>query len=107
VVTGENNSFGAIKPIQKFDPLNGKWGALQLAGRVTQLNVDSDTFLLLDPNKSAGRAFAWTVGANWILNSNALIRADYEHVSFGGGGTTVNTNRLTEQVFATRFQLSF
>jgi phosphate-selective porin OprO/OprP len=107
VVTGEDNSFGAIKPIQKFDPLNGKWGALQLAGRVTQLNVDNDTFLLLDPNKSAGRAFAWTVGANWILNSNALIRADYEHVSFGGGGTTVNTNRLAEQVFATRFQLSF
>jgi phosphate-selective porin OprO/OprP len=107
VVTGEDNSFGAIKPIQKFDPLNGKWGALQLAGRVTQLNVDNDTFLLLDPNRSVGRAFAWTVGANWILNSNALIRADYEHVSFGGGGTTVNTNRLAEQVFATRFQLSF
>jgi phosphate-selective porin OprO/OprP len=107
VVTGEDNSFGAIKPIQKFSPLDGKWGALQLAGRVTQLNVDNDTFLLLDPNKSAGRAFAWTVGANWILNSNALIRADYEHVSFGGGGTTVNTNRLAEQVFATRFQLSF
>ncbi len=107
VVTGEDNSFGAIKPIQKFDPLNGTWGALQLAARWTEMDVDNDTFLLLDPNKSAGRASAWTVGANWILNSNALIRADYENVHFGGGGTTVNHNRDTEQVFATRFQLSF
>jgi phosphate-selective porin OprO/OprP len=47
------------------------------------------------------------VGANWILNSNALIRADYENVHFGGGGGALNVNRNTEQVFATRFQLSF
>jgi phosphate-selective porin OprO/OprP len=107
VVTGEDNSFGAIKPIQKFDPLNGKWGALQLAARWTEMNIDNNTFLFINPNSSAGRASAWTVGANWILNSNALIRADYENVHFAGGGTTVNQNRPTEQVFATRFQLSF
>jgi phosphate-selective porin OprO/OprP len=107
VVTGEDNSFGAIKPIQKFDPLNGKWGALQLAARFSELDVDNNTFLLLDPTKSAGRATAWTVGANWILNSNALIRADYENVHFGGGGGIVSSNRNTEQVFATRFQLAF
>jgi phosphate-selective porin OprO/OprP len=71
------------------------------------MDIDNDTFLLLNPNTSAGRASAWTLGANWILNSNALIRADYENVHFGGGGTTVNQNRPTEQVFATRFQLSF
>ena len=107
VVTGEDNSFGSIKPIQNFDPLNGRWGALQLAARWTEMAVDNNTFLLLDSNKSAGKASAWTVGANWYLNSNALIRADYENVSFGGGGGTANHNRNTEQVFATRFQLSF
>jgi phosphate-selective porin OprO/OprP len=107
VVTGEDNSFGAIKPIQKFDPFNGKWGALQLAARWTEMAIDNNTFVLLNPNTSAGRASAWTVGANWILNSNALIRADYENVHFGGGGGALNVNRNTEQVFATRFQLSF
>ena len=99
------NSFGAIRPIQAFNPLEGKWGALQLAGRYSQLDVDSDTFLFVDPTKSANQARAWTIGANWYLNANALIRTDYEQVSFDGGA--VKGNRPTEQVFATRFQLAF
>lgn len=106
VVTGEDNSFGAIKPIQQFSPLDGKWGALQFAARWSQLDVDNDTFLLLDPNKSSTQARAWAVGANWYLNNNALIRADYEQVSFDGGAAK-GGDRPTEQVFATRFQLSF
>ncbi|MDP1771878.1 MAG: porin [Methylobacter sp.] len=109
VVTGEDNSFSGIKPIQNFDPLKGKWGALQLAARYSELDVDGTTFTVLDPSKSASKARAWTVGANWFLNSNALIRADYENVSFdGGSGTIANvTSRPSESVFATRFQLSF
>jgi phosphate-selective porin OprO/OprP len=107
VLTGEDNTFGSIKPIQKFDPFNNQWGAWQLAARWTEMSVDQDTFILLDPNKSAGRASAWTAGVNWYLNSNALIRANYENVHFAGGGGVANTNRNTEQVFATRFQLSF
>ena len=106
VLTGEDNSFGAIKPIRAFNPLDGKWGALQLAARWSQLDVDSDTFVFVDPNKSANQARAWTVGANWYLNNNALIRTDYEQVSFDGGAKN-GGNRPSEQVFATRFQLSF
>jgi phosphate-selective porin OprO/OprP len=109
VVTGEDNSFNGIKPIQNFDPLHGKWGALQLAARYSELDVDNVTFQLIDPSKAASKARAWTLGANWYLNSNALIRADYENVSFeGGAGTAARvTNRPNEQVFATRFQLAF
>lgn len=109
VVTGEDNSFAGVKPIQNFDPLNGKWGALQLAARYSELDVDNSTFVIVDPSKSASKARAWTIGANWFLNSNAIIRADYENVSFdGGAGTSSNvTDRPNEQVFATRFQLAF
>ncbi len=106
VVTGEDNSFGAIKPIQNFSPLDGKWGALQLAARWSEMNIDRGTFVILDPNKSASQARAWTVGANWYLNPNALIRADYEQVSFSGGAKG-GRDRPTEHVFGTRFQLSF
>ncbi|MDD5755156.1 MAG: porin [Methylococcales bacterium] len=106
VLTGEDNSFGGIKPIRPFNPLDGKWGALQFAARYSQLDVDNDTFIFLDPNKSATQARAWTLGANWYLNINALIRADYEQVSFDGGAAK-GGDRPTEQVFATRFQLSF
>lgn len=106
VVTGEDNSFGPIKPIQNFNPLDGKWGALQFAARWSEIDIDESTFQLIDPNKSANHATAWALGANWFLNSYALIRADYEQVSFKGGAAN-GGDRPTEQVFATRFQLSF
>jgi phosphate-selective porin OprO/OprP len=109
VLTGEDNSFGAIKPIQNFSPLDGKWGALQIAARWSEISIDKSTFLLLDPSQSASRATAWTVGLNWFLNSYALIRADYEQVSFTGGAGTIAkvADRPTEHVFGTRFQLAF
>jgi len=109
VLTGEDNTFAGVKPIRSFDPLKGNWGALQLAARYSELDVDDSTFAIIDPSKSATKAKAWTVGANWYLNSNALIRADYENVSFnGGGGTSTRvTDRPNEQIFATRFQLAF
>ena len=106
VVTGEDNSFGGVKPIQNFDPFKGKWGALQLAARYSELDIDNETFRIIDPNQSASKAKAWTLGANWFLNSNAIIRADYENVSFDGGAAR-GRDRANEQIFATRFQLSF
>ena len=109
VVTGEDNTFSGVKPIRNFDPLKGNWGALQFAARYSELDVDNSTFVILDPSRSATKARAWTLGANWYLNSNAIIRADYENVSFSGGAGSITrvTDRPNEQVFATRFQLSF
>ncbi len=117
VVTGEDNTFNGVKPMRSFDPFKGSWGALQLVGRWSELDIDKSTFALLDPTKSISRATAYTVGANWFLNKNALIRLDYEDVSFlGGAGTFTGsgsttkysvTNRPTEQIFSTRFQLAF
>lgn len=108
VVTGEDNTFGAVKPIQNFSPLDGRWGALQFAARWSEMDIDNGTFKILDPTQSATHATAWTLGANWYLNSYALIRADYEQTSFDGGATAIKGgDRPTEQVFATRFQLSF
>ncbi|MEI7994384.1 MAG: hypothetical protein WCH01_05720 [Methylococcaceae bacterium] len=94
---------------------------MQIAARWTELSVDSDTFLILDPTKSARKATAGTFGANWFLNKYALIRFDYEYVSFDGGAGTSRTtgtgskavttynvaNRPSEQVISTRFQLAF
>jgi phosphate-selective porin OprO/OprP len=118
VVTGEDNQFEGVKPIRKFDPGKGTWGALQLAARWSQLTLDNDSFKLLDPTKSASEATEFTVGANWFLNKYSLIRFDYENVWFTGGAGTVGAttngvtsyniaNRPSEQVLSTRFQLAF
>jgi phosphate-selective porin OprO/OprP len=109
VLTGEDVTFNGVKPLQNFDPSKGTWGALQLVSRWNQLSVDDDTFKLLDPSKSASQVTAWAIGANWYLNKNAIIKADFENVNFNGGAgsTTKVTDRATEKVFATRFQLAF
>ncbi len=109
VVTGEDNAFTGIKPLRNFDPSKGAWGALQFAARWSELTVDSDTFKLIDASQSASKASAWTIGANWFLNKNTIVRTDFENVSFtGGAGTsTAVANRPSEKVFSTRFQLAF
>lgn len=109
VLTGEDNAFGAVKPIQNFSPLDGRWGAWQLAARWSEIDIDNSTFQVITPNQSASHATAWALGVNWYLNAYALVRADYEQVSFDGGAGTLAkvSDRPTEQVFATRFQLSF
>lgn len=82
---------------------------MQVAARWSELEVDDGTFEILNPAKSAQHATAWALGLNWFLNSNALIRADYEQTHFdGGAGTTAHVDdRPSEKVFATRFQLAF
>ena len=109
VLTGEDNTFQSVKPFKPFDPVSGNWGALQFAGRWSELNVDSSTFALIDPSKGAHDASSWTLGFNWFLNRNALIRADFEQTNYLGGAGTIHhiKNRPSEDVFATRFQLAF
>lgn len=119
VVTGEDNTFQSVKPRQAFDPLNGKWGALQLAARWSELDVDDDSFKvqringrafqMLDPSQSVSHASAWALGANWFLTKNVRFMADYEQTHFeGGAGTRTQVkDRPTEKVFSTRLQLVF
>jgi phosphate-selective porin OprO/OprP len=116
VLTGEDNTFQSVKPRRNFDPLNGSWGAFQLAARWTELDIDDDTFanqgtasspfILIDPAKSVSKASTWTLGANWFLNRYTRIMADYEQTYFDGGAAN-KKDRQMEKVFSTRFQLSF
>jgi phosphate-selective porin OprO/OprP len=109
VLTGEDNTFQSVKPMRPFNPLEGSWGAFQVAGRWSEFNVDNSAFTILDPTKSIKHATAWAVGVNWFINQNARIMADYEQTYYDGGAgiTRLVSNRPSENVFATRFQLAF
>jgi phosphate-selective porin OprO/OprP len=121
VLTGEDNSFGAIKPRKPFDPFNGSWGAVQVAARYTELDIDPDTFknfgtavapryLFADPRNSVQRASTWGLGINWFLNSNVKLSANYEQTHFKGGAMNAisqSINRPTENAFVTRFQFNY
>jgi phosphate-selective porin OprO/OprP len=44
LITGEDASFKGVKPKRNFDIDNGGWGAWELVGRYSELNIDKDAF---------------------------------------------------------------
>jgi len=108
LLTGEDASFKGVKPKRDFDLDKGGWGAWELVGRYSEIELDKDTFkdgaglyaaefggtstaaqaasrAYSDLTKSAESAHSWTAGVNWYLNSNAKISLNYEHTEFDGG----------------------
>lgn len=113
VITGEDSSFTGVTPRNAFDPRNGKWGAFQLVGRLSELDIDDAAFpLYANPLTSATEAHEWAVGLNWYLNRNVMFKASYARTTFDGGGAAGLTapaavTQRAEEVFFTRMQLSF
>jgi phosphate-selective porin OprO/OprP len=107
MLTGEKNSFRAIRPKRPFNPSSGGWGALQVAARAGQLTVDDGIFPVYS-NPGIWSRQSTTVGAalNWILNENLKLTLQYDYTSFLGGapdgGNAPDNNAITTQV-----QLSF
>jgi phosphate-selective porin OprO/OprP len=119
VLTGESAGFTGIAPERPFDPRTGGWGAWQLLGRVSQLEVGQNAFEgFSDPTLSARSAFSWALGFNWWLNQNVRFSASFSRTYFGGGGVINPIDPLTtvppatvshqdENVVFTRIQLAF
>ena len=107
VITGEKASFQSVTPRKEFNPRAGIFGAVELAGRYTQLNVDNEAFILkfANPNTSASRDRTWTAGVNWYFNRYLKLQLNYEQSSFKGGSTA--GNRQTEKVILSRLQVAF
>ncbi len=107
VVTGEDNTLRPIKVKRPFDPAVGRWGALQVAARAGQLQVDPGTFpIYADPDIWSRRTTTFGVVLNWLLNDNLRASLEYDYTSFLGGapdgGNAPDNNAIT-----TQFQLSF
>ena len=108
LLTGEDATYGNVKPKDFFVPATGKWGALQLVARVNRFDVDEATFSrgFADATRSVRQARAWGVGLNWIWNSNLKYVLDYEQTRFLGGAAA-GGDRPTEKSVQTRLQLSY
>jgi len=114
VLTGEDAAFaGGVVPRHAFDPTRGNWGALQLVGRYSELDVDRAAFPnFANPATSAHSLTEWAVGLNWYLNRNIKVSTSFSHGTFSGGGgagagAPAVVTRKDENVLFTRVQLAF
>lgn len=106
-LTGEANSFKAVNPLKPFAIGAPGWGALEIAARVGQLDVDDDAFpVFANPASSATESTSWGLGLNWHLNRNVKLNLNYEQTDFSGGGDTPLLAN-GEKVVLGRVQFSF
>jgi phosphate-selective porin OprO/OprP len=107
-LTGEANSYRPVPPGTAVTfAKDGGWGALELAARLTQLDVDDDAFpIYSDPATSATKATTWSVGANWHLNRNLKLTLAYDHTEFDADSGNPLADE-DEDVIITRVQFSF
>jgi phosphate-selective porin OprO and OprP len=119
LVTGESfadtykdGAFGRLKPTNNFNIGGSGWGALQLGIRYS--NFDGGDFVTtnatgtgkLSANKT-NQADAWTLGANWILNPNTRLIANYVHTSFDELVTVSGKSFDNEDAVTMRAQFDF
>lgn len=68
---GSDGEFKRLKPAKNFSlGSNGGWGALELAARYDQADINSNDI-------NGGSEKAVTVAVNWYLNENVRLMADY------------------------------
>ena len=106
VLTGKDASFKGVTVKNPFSLKDHTWGAWEATARWSGLQVDDDAFeSLANGATSARRADGYAVGLNWYLNKNLKWQANFEQTEFEGG--SVEGDRENEQVFLTRWQVSY
>jgi phosphate-selective porin OprO/OprP len=111
LLTGEDASYGWVKPYHPFDPRNRRWGAWELAARISNVAAQTRQFQLgfANPSVSAETATEYALGVNWYLSPNIKWQFDYANTFFNGGaGTTAQPkDRPNESVIESQLQISF
>lgn len=105
VLTGEATGDRGVRPRSNFDPAAGRFGALQLVTRLSELEVDDEVFGAgLGAAGASNGASQFTIGVNWYPNPQLKYYATYERTTFDNDFTAP---RATENVILVRAQLAF
>lgn len=105
LLTGETKTNqGPVLPRRPFNPVDGRWGAVELAARFEMLRSDQG---VIDAGFAAGTDDLWsaTGGLNWYLNRHARVSTNYVFTKFddvvaNAGGKT------SEHALLFRFQFN-
>ena len=108
LLTGEKKIRGSkpVLPLENFDPLQDKWGAVELVARYEQFRADESP---LNVGIAAGTdaVDSYAAGINWILNTHIRLGLDYIHSEFDDELLIEGKNWKNEDLFLLRFQFEF
>jgi phosphate-selective porin OprO/OprP len=112
LLTGEAKVLeNRIKPNHNFSPLNGHWGAWELAVRFAAYEIGDEVVTGGIAGAAANlEADQITVGVNWWMAPNVVLRLNYEMIGtdqdvINEAGTAVLTD--SQDVFILRWQIDF
>ncbi len=84
VLTGETRTYNAanaayngIKPAHPFSLQGGGWGAWEIAGRASTIDLNDQ--LMTATGIAGGRQTVYTLALNWYVNGNIRFMLDYLH----------------------------
>jgi phosphate-selective porin OprO/OprP len=114
ILTGETRkynpgsaSYGGVVPTNPFSLSGGGWGAWEIAGRVS--TVDLNDQLGIANGVAGGRQTIYTAAVNWYINRNIRFMFDYLHgdVTKQISATNAGNAGSTFDAFAMRTQIAF
>jgi phosphate-selective porin OprO/OprP len=92
-------TFTRVTPLRPFDPENGAWGAVQVAGRLSYLDLNNSGLY-------GGKATDVTAGINWYLYSYLRLTANYVY-SMTDTGPSLSSHGGNIHLIEARAQIEF
>jgi phosphate-selective porin OprO/OprP len=114
VLTGETHaynpasaSYGGVKPAHPFSLDGGGWGAWEIAGRASTIDLNNQ--LGTATGIAGGRQTVYTAALNWYVNGNVRFMLDYLHGTVSKQASPVSTADVGSKfdAVAMRTQLAF
>jgi phosphate-selective porin OprO/OprP len=114
VLTGESHkynsssaSYGGIKPDRPFSWQAGSWGAWEIAGRFSTIDLNDQ--IATAAGIAGGRQNIYTAALNWYVNGNVRFMFDYLHGDISKQASSTSTLNAGSRfdAFAMRTQVAF
>ncbi len=108
LLTGEDKPLeDRVKPKGNFSPANGTWGAFEVAARIAGLDAGDAEEAGLASSSTNTSVLEATLGLNWWMTQNVVLRVNWEHFIFGRE-IPVGADAIDDQdVFYVRWQIDF
>jgi phosphate-selective porin OprO and OprP len=114
VLTGETHTYNSaaaayngVAPANPFSLSSGGWGAWEIAGRVSTVNLNDQ--LAIANGVAGGRQTIYTAGLNWYVSRNVRFMFNYLHGDITKQASATNPADVGAKfdAFAMRTQIAF